>query len=314
MAVKLFFNELSLHPVAPAREVAIDRVRQLVTTVRAFCNQGFLRQIIFQASFPDALLADGYPCRKFVNDKTVPKEMRFYFLSLITKSPHLEDTMDVQERALEVACSFDGEACKGLEAAFLTDNLAISLPSEATWDPPFLALKIQELQDNGNLQDRQGHVHHASQPEHIQQDHKTWLQTVLKGSVTTGNELWEASASYFPSLRFCDAVQDQMRRLPRAKIPSFFRGLLCLETYCTQWQSGGFNQNALGCASSSEGQTATQQFADERTFVCPDGMARTFAYHVKLGNPWRIYYDVSPGPGTMYIGFLGDHLRNRHDH
>ncbi|MEO5350952.1 MAG: hypothetical protein H7836_15115 [Magnetococcus sp. YQC-3] len=311
MSPELVFNELSLLPVASDRHSARARVTAFLETIRyAFQNGITNRQLRTQEAFKDSLLAGEYSWWAWMNDRDVSREMRNYLKSLALKAPFLNGLAPLQDQALRCDFLYDGKKAEGLGVAFMSDSISVSLLSEAIWDQAFLSLQIQELQEDGAIQACEDFVRHASKPDHIDQ-HIAWIQDVKRKSIASGIELWEERGSCFPSLVFCEAVQENMRDLPKGKIASFYRGLLCLEKYCQGWQSGGFNQDVLGCNSTPDGQTAINQFAGERTVTLPNGEEKTFSYHVKLGGVWRIYYDPSPGPGKLNIGYIGRHLKTK---
>ncbi|MBF0628322.1 MAG: hypothetical protein HQL91_08875 [Magnetococcales bacterium] len=311
----MIFNELSLQPMAQSRDYARAHARIFVETMRTACQHGIRRQLRTQSGFSDSLLANNYTWRDWIRDSEVPKELRQYFLTIVTRAPFLNGLDDLQEQETGFEFAIGHRSAEGLGATYLMGDLAISLLSEDEWDTHKVTLKINELLCDGSLRAFDSNIHHASRKEHIAVNHKNWIKEKLSLSVTDGTELWERSPTFFPSLLFCSSVQDQMVRLPKDALPAILRGLFCLEEYCRGWQSGGFNQNLLGCASSSESEATRNQYREERTFLCQDGTERFFNYHVKPGRPWRIHYDPSPGPGRLFIGYVGEHLRTvRHNH
>lgn len=308
MTIEMIFNELSLHPLAPSRDVAKERVKIFLETIQEAVKQGVSRQLRTQEAFKEALLADGYSWRCWLSDGKVPKELHQYFLSLATRSPYLDGLLNEQDRETGYEFFFADQPAEGLGVAFLTGNLSLSLSSDAKWAESLLELEIKELQEEGEILEFKQEIHHASKPEHVLV-HQGWIQNCLKMRVSDGVELWEKASVYFPSLIFCLEVQSQMQSLPKEAVSAILRGLMCLETYCKSWQTGNFNQSALGCSSTTESEPTLCEYAQERTFVCPEDKTIIFNYHVKLGKVWRICYDPSPGPGWMYVGYVGRHLR-----
>lgn len=308
MSIELIFNELSLVPVAASRDTARKHVQLFLETVRAASNKGISRQLRTKENFKEAMLADGYSWRDWSNDPAVLREARLYFKGLVTRAPLLDGLDHAQNKEPGFEFYFNNQISEGLGAAFLTDNLAVSLASKGEWDFHAVSIIVNELLEDGNIQEQKRCVRHASRPDHVETNHRSWIRERLKRSVENGADLWEKSRIYFPSLSFCAVVQRQMGHLPKEALTPILRGLFCLETYCQSWKSGGFNLDSLGCASSTESKTTREQFGQERTFSCPDGIERMFSYHVKPGQPWRVYFDPSPGPGRMFVGYVGRHL------
>ncbi|MEO5366503.1 MAG: hypothetical protein H7831_09140 [Magnetococcus sp. WYHC-3] len=313
--MELFFNELSLNPIAHSRQEARERVSTLLETVRAACQAGILRQLRTQEGFKEAQLADGYTWWSWSQDSEVQRELRQYFKALATRSPFLDGLDDVLNITENFEFSCQNQPSAGLGAAFISNGLAVSLLSDHSWDADSVSIDIVEIVEDGNIREFFKDIPHASHLRHIDNSHRDWIRNGLALSVSSGIELWHKSATFFPSLVFCDAVQDQMSGLPTEALSPILRGLFCLENYCQGWTSGGFNQDLLGCASSPESGSTKQQYGQERTFLCPGGISRLFSYHVKPGQPWRIHYDPSIGPGKILVGYVGRHLRTaRHGH
>ncbi|MBF0308893.1 MAG: hypothetical protein HQL56_05130 [Magnetococcales bacterium] len=313
-SMDLIFNELSLAPCAPSREIARERVKTFLETLRTAFSQGISRQLRTQEAFKDSLLAEGYSWWAWMTDSVVDKEERQYLKALATRTPFLDGLQDAQDQSMSCEVFFDNKKAEGLGAAYFTEGLSVSLNSNSHWDMPFLVVTIHELNDGGELIESHHDLPHASHPDHIEKHHQSWIQETIKRSVTSWSDLWESRTGFFPSLIFCEGIREQMLDLPKNTLQSFVRGLFCLEKYCQSWGSGGFDLSALGCQSSSEGEVSKTRFKDERTFSCQDGQKITFIYHVKLANPWRIYFDPTPGPGRMFVGYVGRHLRTKHDH
>ncbi|MBF0132556.1 MAG: hypothetical protein HQL75_08225 [Magnetococcales bacterium] len=315
MSVLLILNELSLNPVAPNKEIARERVQSFLKTIRAACRAGIKRELRTQENFKECLIATGYTWRNWNQDSEVPKEERQYFLGMATRSPYLNGLGENQNESVGFEFTVNGVRAEGLGIAFITGGLAVSLLSEENWDSAGVEVGVSELIDDGTIREFSKIVPHASRDVHIDNIHRKWIHDRLAKSVFSGEELWKESSIFFPSLDFCPAVETQMAQLPKEALAPILRGLFCLETYCQGWTDGGFNQNSLGCASSTESKSTKATYGKERTFLCPNGVERVFSYHVKPGQSWRIYYDPDPGPGRMYIGYVGRHLpTTRHNH
>ncbi|MBF0164406.1 MAG: hypothetical protein HQM01_07915 [Magnetococcales bacterium] len=306
--MEMIFNELSLLPLAESREIAQERIELFLRTIRSACQKGISRQLRTQKEIRNATLAPGYTWRDWQQDTKVSREQRQYFLALATKNPLLDGLDELQKKECEYEFFHANQPAFGLGVAYLSDELAVSLLSEDRWDAHWLDLDIRQLVEDGDIHAFHARIPHASRPDHLEFHDREVIQPRLRSAISSGADLWNQASVLFPSLLFCAAVAKQIRDLPREALGPILRGLFCLERYCQAWQQGGFNQSALGCASTSESEGTKGQFAAERTFVCPDGKTRLFLYHVKPGQPWRIHYDPSPGPGKLYIGYVGKHL------
>ncbi|GAB0058711.1 hypothetical protein SIID45300_03066 [Candidatus Magnetaquicoccaceae bacterium FCR-1] len=306
--MELIFNELSLLPLAVSPENAREKIEQFLKTVRSACQKGVSRQLRTQEEIRNVTLAPEYTWRDWQRDTKVPREQRQYFLGLATRSPLLDGLDELRKKEPEFEFHHADQPAFGLGVAYLSHNLAVSLLSEERWDGQWVDLDVKQLGDDSEIHPFHTRIPHASRPDHIEFHDREVIQPRLRGDITSGTDLWNQASVLFPSLLFCTAVENQMHDLPREALGPILRGLFCLERYCQRWHQGGFNQSALGCASTSESEGTKGQFAAERTFVCPDGKTRLFLYHVKPGQPWRIHYEPSVGPGKMFIGYVGKHL------
>jgi len=302
----MFVNELSFHPPAVDQPTGRERATQFVHTLIASVQRGVPRILRTPCNFDALPLAHGYYWKDWRSDRRVEREVQQYFRLLASKSPFLQDEPDVESVWGEIDCLCQGQKAFGLKAAFVADGLAVSIVSSETWDMPGVAYEIHELV-NEDLSCRCEEVHHASTPGHVEQQ-ADWIQQRIRNSVEDGKDLWRHSRNFFPSLEFCPVVEDQMASLPKEVIPSIIRILFRLEAFCKDWQAGSFDRTKIGCHVTSESEPTLQQYAAERTFLCPDGERRRFRLHAKVGS-WRIYFDPAPGPGRMYVGYIGRHLR-----
>jgi hypothetical protein len=180
------------------------------------------------------------------------------------------------------------------------------MPSDVAWDNPHIECEVWEITDTC-IQGRNESVHHASAPVHVASN-ADWIRDRIVHSVDDGRQLWNHSREFFPSLEYCSTVEAQMIDLPSASLACIMRGLFQLNSFCLVWKTGAFDPKLVGCSVSPESAQTLEMYGPERTFLCPDGLTRTFNWHTKLGR-WRIYFDPVHGPGRLIVGYVGGHLR-----
>lgn len=306
MHVEMFYNELSSTPVAPDTATAQRRAEQFVQLMIDAVGRGVKRGLRCPAEFFERPLAPEYSWYDWRADGRVDMEMRRYFRSLNTKMPFLIDLPDESGRWCELDFFHGAENARGAGACYVGDGLCVSLASRPEWDTPNLTLEIHEIVAD-EVQQRKESVHHACNTGHVA-THDAWIQERITLLATSGDELWRHREEWFPQLIFCDSTKAQAEKLPDACLASIVRGLRALSAYCAKWSSGGFNQGDVDCVVSGESSSTLALYAGERTFRCPDGANRVFELHAKLGY-WRIHFHPDPGPGRLWIGYLGKHLR-----
>jgi len=303
----MFLNELSMATLADDVQIAQRRIADWILTLRAATAGGVQRTIHLPATFHASPIAEGYYWQSWLNDGRVERELKQFFLALATKLPFLEDDIEAQASWAAIDCLLDNQQTSGLKGAYVTDGIAVSFLSGEQWNTASVECEIQEIVDE-DIVSRSEILHHASRPVHIEEQAE-WIAQRLQSTVATGTELWQRVPELFPSLVFCPGVEQQMEGLETYSLPSIMRALIHLNSYCLQWQEGAFQPDGIQCVVSPESQPTLQQYGDERTFRCPNGIERTFSWHAKVGRRWRIYFDPSSGPGSMLIGYVGAHLR-----
>jgi hypothetical protein len=305
MLLEMFVNELSLVPAAANVPAGQERARQFVLTMIAATARGVKRILRLPEDFFAKAVAPSYNWYHWLSDNRVDREIRQYFRSLATKAPFLHDVPSTEAVWAGIDCYWDAQPAFGFKAAYVADGLALSLLSRPEWDYPLIACEIQEIVDQ-DISCRSESIHHASSPCHIEQQ-TDWIQSRIQTIVADGSELWHNFEDFFPSLVCCSGVEQHMADLPSESLASITRGLFRLNSYGVSWQSGRFDPNRIECSVSPESESTLQLFADESTFLCPDGKGRVFSWHAKVGK-WRIYFDPFPGPGRLLVGYVGKHL------
>ena len=305
MLLEMFVNELSLIPAAPDLATGQGRARQFVLTMTAATRRGVRRALHLPEDFFAQAIGPDYYWKNWLADSRVERELRQFFRSLATKAPFLRDDRDTEAVWADIDCLCDGKAALGLKAAYVADGLALSLSSGPEWDRHLIDCEVHEIVDD-DVSCRSESVPHASSPGHVE-NHTDWFQKRIQTTVADGRELWRHSSDFFPCLLCCSAVEDQMANLPANSLASIVRGLSCLNVFCADWQSGAFQPDDIGCSVSPEKGTTLAMYGAERTFSCPDGEARVFSWHAKVGQ-WRIYFDPAPGPGRLFVSYVGKHL------
>jgi hypothetical protein len=115
-------------------------------------------------------------------------------------------------------------------------------------------------------------------------------------------------------LQFCQTGTKQFRKLRSGedKLKWVVETLEQLEECAKNWISQGCKEFSLEGYSldvSGESKPTLDQYWKERTFLCPDGVNRTFEQHIKLKSfNWRIHFFLERKTEKVIIGYIGDHL------
>ena len=308
MALEMVLNELSLQPADDQRN-AREWMSTFIQTVIEATSHHVSRAIRTESRIFDIYLAENYPLSRWLNDPEVDRAEKRYIRSLTTKYPFWDELPELYEKVLSSEFQHNGRIANGLGVAYLLEALAVSLPSEDGWDSAQLSLQATWItEEEGVLEEESVQVIHASQPRHVQ-EHNEWIQERLRQEIQDGNDLWNRRADLLPSLTFCEAVAAQIQELSPTMLRPVVRRLFQLQSYCQNWQEGGFDAQQLPSKATPESQATLNQYSKERTFLCPDNISRTFSWHVRLTpGAWRLYFFPGPEIGQIIIGYIGPHL------
>lgn len=110
---------------------------------------------------------------------------------------------------------YAGVSVSGMPLAHHFDGLAVSFCSHEEWDTPSVRFEktwATELDVETCTLD----VLHASRASHLD-SHVDWLKR-WTGAPANGKELWARRTELFPSLEFCESVEEQICRLAEAML------------------------------------------------------------------------------------------------
>lgn len=306
MRLELFFNELSMQPLAPDVTEGQDRAKQLILVVRDATSKGASNVLHLPDGFLDSFLCPEYTWHNWRKDGRVDIELRRFFQSLTTKSTSLGDS-EVFKTFAEMDCYFAGIKAIGLKDAYVSDGLLLSIQSDEKWFRHSLDCEVVEILGE-EVSSTNSNVRHASNSSHVELNND-WITERIVGSVSSGNDLWERRGGLFPNLLFCVGVREQCESLATLILPQITRGLFRLNDYAGKWTSGSFEKEKIMCAVSTESAATLAKYKAKHTFISPDHIARVYSLHVKLGKRLRIYFNNDLGAGSpLLIGSIGDHL------
>ena len=308
----MVFNELSARTLAPDIFTARQWMSELISTMREAKGCG-LKGLRTQTDFHDMVLAENYPLRRWLNDREVNKDERFFLLTLATNRlfGNIYD-VDIKIKVEDSDCelSLQGSPAEGFKVAYYLETLVISLHSELLWNASRINLDLIQIDENGELIDESVEVLHASQKNHVL-EHADWIKNRLQSERLNGMELWNRRDELFPSLQFCNAGNKQLRRLRTGekKLELVLEVLSVLDNCAKNWQAGSFSLEGYPFEESGESEPTLNKYSKERTFLCPDGEERLFERHVKLKEcNWRIHFFPEVKTTKVIIGYVGIHL------
>ena len=299
----MFVNELSFDPPVENKYAVYTLLHQFTDTVRYAIYKKCVRALFgCEKVFSMPLSSDSYYIHNWLNDNSVDREERQFLRSQLSSRPYINAKSAIND----IDCLLENKTCYGIKDAFINNGIAVSLLSAKVWNTKYIDVEIQELIDDINITKEV--VAHASNKEHIDFHLSKLNENQLY--INNGNDLHNQLSSLFPKLIFSETAKNHIINIPKHLIRRIVDCLALLNTYREQNATGVFISEKLGCDSSPESPGTLSQFARERTCMCPDGVSRTFSWHIKTCG-WRIYFAPDAMPETILIGYIGKHLKTK---
>jgi hypothetical protein len=302
----LVFNELSAFPLAQDTAAAkgyLDCLSEALLDRRIPVGSVF----VGPNHFLQTPICAGYSIGRWLSEYRDRDNRLRLRLLLEDRRRDYDDCIAADGADSEVVeYKFEGTAAAGLSTALLTDGLSLSV-TRVPWDVTKILIEKSWIDDDA-VRTCGLSVPHASRAKHLD-DHADWLWRFKTPAPASGVHLWQQKGKLFQSLDFCACTEVQVVGLggDGPLLRAVMRGLRDLNKYCEGWTSGGFNIKAISSASGESGATL-DKYGDQRKFTCPDGKYRTFSWHKKLSDGFRIYFFDFPAERRLLIGYVGKHL------
>ena len=326
MSQVLVFNHHSL-PFNNQSE-ARKAVPEFISTALKCTNFGYNLMLLDESLDPnwfEIQLAPEYAWRNWYDEAqhdNALKEPARAFRSLQTRQPLLTE-IDLEELGYcrEVGLEGDLQGLSALLASYFYETFMISFPSSEPWVRNKIRVWVLDLDaSNEGLSETTTELDNIYSPESLE-FHKKALEDHRAEQLTTGKELWEKRRDFFSELIFLDEFGSQLRGWShRVDILHKAREvLLCLNDFVRRWRAGEFadyqHEHLASCGLSVEvsGESPTvcsdPSKRRDREFWLPTGEKVFFQNHAKLAAGYRLHFYPDATEKTIYIAYLGPHLK-----
>ncbi len=280
----------------------------LVQTLSVFGALGVEGSLRYSDSLFSFALYENYTVAHWSVDSQVEQDAKTLFKTKAAKSPFLQDEPLAEAR--KIGCDFliNGTHCEALGAAYLLGLPALSLMSHSVWDAEKIAIQVQEIDEQGELNQSVHEVIHAASASHVL-THRGWLQEQLSSPLKKGTDLWSNRKILFPNLEFCVEVERQLEKLLMpAHLHQVRVRLEALNQYDEEWTSE--RMFAVLPDFSGESDSTMSGFSGSRTYHRSNSQEVECEWHMKLKKTfnWRIHFFVDFATRKFIVGYIGPHL------
>lgn len=309
------FNELCLKNKASDPYQADIWIRGLIDILKqAYSVDRELPSLRTQDGLYSLMVGTDYNIARWVNSNLVDRDIRSFLLTVKDRSPYLDSQLDTlkHHEASRMDFFYETQQALGLGYAWLLDEIAVSFPSVPEWICSYVSIRVDTLNEIGEIYSEYQDIRHVSQTNHLR-EHSDFYKSLNRyyQEISTLSDLQEKSAVLLPGLIFGDEAWEWMKNVPLSKqqFHLIVRHLYNLNQFFRdQVPQGNTNLTQIP-NSSNESQSTRQQYYNERCFKF--GCERYYCeWHLKVHSlNVRIHYKPDFKDGVAYVGYIGKHLK-----
>ncbi len=313
MKAELVFNDLSIRE-APSKQEAGVWFTDMMEAVADLIDEDVCLPSLHANLdlFDIDLMPDEYGFQEWVDDTQTDFELRQLAWTLNTQRPvqkGLADTGEDQFFRSEFKLD-DKTDCNALGAALLYDGIAVSLPSDETWQHANVLI-FQRLYDEAldNPREISHQVRHASSPQHVDDVIRNWRHG-LSQKITNAQQLLAQWDDAFPYLDKCtEYEQKTLPKLVGETLRTALDRLWQLDDACHHWDTKKNPEPPYPMNARPEHPETMKRFGECRIATCPHQGQQQFEMHCDVQpKGYRIYWLENPNMKRLTIGHIGPHL------
>lgn len=253
------------------------------------------------------------------DDKIAMEQVRA-FRSIATHQPFFS-TKDIKDNVDLFEVSLDGDTSfSALRAAAWHEAPLAGFPTRPPWLDSPLTVVVEELDPSGEISRRTLDLTNFFSLNIFEQC-RHFLLEKRNALIRSGRALYDEKEQLFPGLTFCGKAPQQLRHWSAE--PSILNqvkeALTVLNHFSGVWGDSAYPEyrhdvlQDLGLNHEVSGESRSilnnRRLRAEREFWLPTGEKEVFQNHVKLNKGFRLHFFPDHHSKTIYIGYIGPHLR-----
>lgn len=249
-------------------------------------------------------LVDGRSLQEFLKSKAVPRDESIIFLTLLLNNPFSE-SIEPKE-LIDVYCR--DRSSQNLKACYiLKDGFLIS---SEDWAYPQVEIRVHEYIESGDISDSIEYIINCWDIQSYN-DLTIRFRENINFENLDFDEVIEYLSNNYPKLILIESARDNLKDLFNdTDTPSILRHLKAIGEYSLTYPESLGGLTAIN--SSPESPSTLSKYGNERKFGIPSDTSLVYSYHSKTGDK-RIYIHLDKSTQTIYVGYIGKHLRTVSD-
>jgi len=200
----------------------------------------------------------------------------------------------------------------GIGYAHENNLFCISFSTKEEWKNDYLQVNKIRIEDDSFIEE-QISLENLSNKESLD-NHKNLVnqklervKNIFAEQIKSGEELWVKREKLFPNLSFCGDLINSLKYLPGGKnLNNLLNRLMEMEKYFSGWETGAFDIKGISGDVRLESETRLNNYINDMTFLCPDGIERVFSLHCDYGVwGFRLHFFPDPTSRKCLIGYIG---------
>ena len=314
MPVQFFLNERSVPHEEFSRPISVGFLKSLVSTIRA--ARRIDKSFVFNSHVPLAnlpLSADE-TMASVRNDGECVEES-IYLKTVINRAPFdtaaLEsDGDDPRRHEYKLLPTFPvhpNKTAVGLGFAHLFEGVGLSIASHDSWNNRRIPLKLQTIEENGEIHECEVEVLNVYSPQAIEY-FEDFLREALVPELFDGRELWARRGELLPNLVFIPRTKAQLEGIKNGDpmLKQVWTKLSGIDQSVQVWKAtkGPSPMYPFNVRPESKSRLKLTKFFDNNR------QSREFSDHCDLApNEWRLHFIVESKPlCCAIIGHIGRKL------